>query len=53
MLYLVAFGAAMLVDTIPVFAPQAWTILDLIYGKWKPTPWGFIAAGSKGCDVRR
>ena len=27
MLYLAAFAAALLVDTIPVFAPPAWTIL--------------------------
>ena len=53
MLYLVAFGAALLVDTIPVFAPPAWTILAFIIVKWKPNPWGLIAAGAIGSVIGR
>lgn len=53
MLYLVAFGAALLVDTIPVFAPPAWTILAFIIVKWKPDPWGIIAAGATGSVIGR
>jgi hypothetical protein len=45
LLYLAAFAAALLVDTVPVFAPPAWMILAFIIVKWKPNPWGIIAAG--------
>ena len=53
MLYLVAFGAALLVDTIPVFAPPAWTILAFIIVKWRPNAWGIIAAGAIGSVIGR
>jgi membrane protein YqaA with SNARE-associated domain len=52
-LYLAAFAAALLVDTIPVFAPPAWTILAFIIVKWKPNPWGIIAAGAAGSVIGR
>jgi membrane protein YqaA with SNARE-associated domain len=52
-LYLVSFGAALLVDTIPVFAPPAWTILAFIIVKWKPNPWGVIMAGALGSVIGR
>jgi hypothetical protein len=52
-LYFAAFGAALLVDTIPVFAPPAWTILAFIIIKWKPNPWGIIAAGALGSVIGR
>lgn len=53
MLYLASFAAALLVDTIPVFAPPAWTILAFIIVKWKPNPWGVIAAGALGSVIGR
>ena len=53
MLYLAAFAAALLVDTIPVFAPPAWTILAFIIIKWRPNPWGIIAAGAVGSVIGR
>ena len=53
MLYLAAFAAALLVDTIPVFAPPAWTILAFIIIKWRPNPWGIIAAGAVGSVLGR
>ena len=53
MLYLAAFIAALAVDTIPVFAPPAWTILAFIIIKWKPNPWGIIAAGAGGSVIGR
>jgi membrane protein YqaA with SNARE-associated domain len=53
MLYLAAFAAALLVDTIPVFAPPAWTILAFIIIKWKPNPWAIIAAGALGSVIGR
>lgn len=52
-LYLAAFAAALIVDTIPVFAPPAWTILAFILVKWDPNPWGLIAAGASGSVVGR
>jgi membrane protein YqaA with SNARE-associated domain len=52
-LYLASFAAALLVDTIPVFAPPAWTILAFIIVKWKPNPWGVIAAGALGSVIGR
>jgi len=52
-LYLAAFGAALLVDTIPVFAPPAWIILAFIIVKWQPNPWGIIAAGAAGSVIGR
>ena len=53
MVYLAAFAAALLVDTIPVFAPPAWTILALMIIKWNPNPWGIIAAGALGSVIGR
>jgi membrane protein YqaA with SNARE-associated domain len=53
MLYLAAFAAALLVDTVPVFAPPAWTILAFIIVKWKPNPWAIIAAGAIGSLIGR
>jgi hypothetical protein len=52
-LFLAAFAAALLVDTIPVFAPPAWTILAFIILKWDPNPWGIIAAGASGSVIGR
>src|SRR5215212_2389132 len=52
-LYIAAFAAALLVDTIPVFAPPAWTILAFIIVKWKPNPWAIIAAGAIGSVIGR
>jgi membrane protein YqaA with SNARE-associated domain len=52
-LYLAAFAAALLVDTIPVFAPPAWTILAFIIIKWRPNPWGVVAAGALGSVIGR
>jgi hypothetical protein len=52
-LYLAAFAAALLVDTIPVFAPPAWTVLAFIIVKWKPNAWGIIAAGALGSVIGR
>jgi hypothetical protein len=52
-LFFAAFAAALLVETIPVFAPPAWTILAFIIIKWKPNPWGIIAAGALGSVIGR
>jgi membrane protein YqaA with SNARE-associated domain len=52
-LYLGAFAAALLVDTIPVFAPPAWTILAFMIIKWKLNPWGVIVTGALGSMIGR
>jgi len=52
-LYLAAFAAALLVDTIPVFAPPAWIILAFMIIKWKLNPWGIIATGALGSVIGR
>ena len=52
MLYVAAFAAALLVDTIPVFAPPAWTILAFMIIKWNLNPWGIIATGALGSVIR-
>jgi membrane protein YqaA with SNARE-associated domain len=52
-LCLAAFAAALLVDTVPVFAPPAWTILAFIIVRWKPNPWAIIAAGAIGSVIGR
>jgi membrane protein YqaA with SNARE-associated domain len=52
-IYFAAFAAALLVDTIPVFAPPAWIILAFMIVKWKLNPWGIIAAGAVGSVIGR
>ena len=52
-LYLGAFAAALLVDTIPVFAPPAWIILAFMIINWKLNPWGIIATGALGSVIGR
>lgn len=53
MLYFAAFGAALLVDTIPVFAPPAWTILAFMIITWQLNPWAIIAVGAIGSVIGR
>jgi len=51
--YFAAFAAALVVDTVPVFAPPAWTILAFIIVKWEPDPWAIVAAGAIGSVIGR
>jgi hypothetical protein len=51
--YFAALAAALVVDTVPVFAPPAWTILAFIIVKWEPNPWAIIAAGAIGSVIGR
>ena len=53
MLYLAAFAAALLVDTIPVFAPPAWIVLAFTIINWNLNPWGIIASGALGSVIGR
>jgi hypothetical protein len=52
-LYLAAFAAALLVDTIPVFAPPAWIVLAFMIINWNLNPWGIIASGALGSVIGR
>jgi len=52
-LYLAAFAAALLVDTIPVFAPPAWIVLAFMIIHWNLNPWGIIASGALGSVIGR
>ena len=48
MLYLLAFFAALAVDTIPVFAPPAWTILTFLIVRYDLDPWIVVVVGTIG-----
>ena len=52
-MYAVAFLAALTVDTIPVFAPPAWTILMVLIIKFDLDPWLCAAAGAVGSTIGR
>lgn len=51
--YLAVFLAALAVDTIPVFAPPAWTIMVFLLTKYKLEPWPVIALGAAGSTIGR
>ena len=53
MLYLVAFLAALIVDTIPVFAPPAWTVLTFLIVKYDLNPWLVVVVGCIGSTIGR
>lgn len=53
MMYVVAFFSALLVDTIPVFAPPAWTILVFLIIKFKLNPWIVLILGALGSTTGR
>src|ERR1044072_4234686 len=51
--YAVAFMASALVDSIPFFAPPAWTILVFLLVKFDLNPWIVIGLGSVGTALGR
>jgi membrane protein YqaA with SNARE-associated domain len=53
MLLLGAFLIGVVVDSIPVFAPPAWSILIVLIVKWKADPWGVIFFGVIGSTLGR
>jgi hypothetical protein len=53
MMYAAAFLAALLVDTIPVFAPPAWTLLLFLILRFDLRPWPVLALGAAGSTVGR
>jgi hypothetical protein len=44
-MYVLVFLAALIVDTIPVFAPPAWTVLVLLLLTFHLNPWLVVIVG--------
>lgn len=51
--YLGVFFACLLVDTIPVFAPPAWTLIVLFVVRFKLEPWIAIGLGAFASTIGR
>src|SRR4051812_2813981 len=51
--YLLVFLAALVVDTIPVFAPPAWTVLVLLLLVFHLNPWLVVIIGVTGSTLGR
>ena len=51
--YLLVFLAALIVDTIPVFAPPAWTVLVLLLLTFHLNPWLVVIIGVTGSTLGR
>ena len=51
--YLLVFLAALVVDTIPVFAPPAWILLVILLVKFQLNPWLTVAIGVTGSTIGR
>jgi membrane protein YqaA with SNARE-associated domain len=52
-MYLLVFLAALIVDTIPVFAPPAWTVLVLLLLTFHLNPWLVVVIGVTGSTLGR
>src|SRR4051812_37178503 len=53
MMYFVAFISALIVDTIPVFAPPAWIVLTFLILKFRLNPWIVLVLGAVGSTLGR
>ena len=53
MMFLAAFLIGVVVDSIPVFAPPAWSILAILVVKYKADPWGVLVFGVLGSTLGR
>ena len=51
--YLLVFFAALAVDTIPIFAPPAWTLLVLLLVAFHLNPWAVVLIGVVGSTIGR
>lgn len=51
--YVLVFLAALAVDTIPIFAPPAWTVLVFLLVKFHLNPWVVVLVGVAGSTVGR
>ena len=52
-MYLLVFLAALIVDTIPVFAPPAWTVLVLLLLTFHLNPWLVVIIVVTGSTLGR
>jgi hypothetical protein len=52
-MYLLVFLAALIVDTIPVFAPPAWTVLVVLLLTFHLNPWLVVIIGVTGSTLGR
>ena len=51
--YLLVFLGALFVDSIPVFAPPAWTLIVLLVVKFRLGVWPAVAVGAAGSTIGR
>ena len=51
--YVAAFFAGLVVDSIPVFAPPAWTLLLFLLIHFRLEPWAVISLGALGSTLGR
>jgi membrane protein DedA with SNARE-associated domain len=51
--YVLVFLAALGVDTIPIFAPPAWTLLVFLLITFRLNPWAVVAIGVTGSTIGR
>jgi membrane protein YqaA with SNARE-associated domain len=52
-MYLLVFVAALVVDTIPIFAPPAWTVLVFLLLFFHLNPWIVVIIGVTGSTIGR
>src|SRR5437016_13544054 len=52
-MYVLVFVAALVVDSIPVFAPPAWTVLVLLLLLFHLNPWVVVIIGVTGSTLGR
>jgi membrane protein YqaA with SNARE-associated domain len=52
-MYLLVFAAALAVDTIPIFAPPAWTVLVFLLLFFHLNPWIVVIIGVTGSTIGR
>ena len=52
-MYPLVFFAALAVDTIPIFAPPAWTVLVVLLIRFHLNPWVLVVAGVAGSTLGR
>src|SRR5882762_3528493 len=52
-MYLVVFAGSLAVDSVPFFAPPAWTLMVLLMVKFHLNPWGVLISGVTGSTLGR
>jgi membrane protein YqaA with SNARE-associated domain len=52
-MYLAVFATAVFVDSIPIFAPPAWTVLVFFLVRYDLNTWAVVLIGVTGCTLGR